>query len=50
MYRGEYIEYQVEIQSLTVRARVPMPAPVIPHGENIYVYFPQEKLFEVSQK
>jgi ABC-type Fe3+/spermidine/putrescine transport system ATPase subunit len=50
MYRGEYIEYQVEIQSLTIRARVPMPAPVIPHGENIYVYFPPEKLFEVSQK
>jgi ABC-type Fe3+/spermidine/putrescine transport system ATPase subunit len=50
MYRGEYIEYQVAIDSLHVRARIPMPAPAIPHGKTIYIFFPPENLFEVSQQ
>ena len=48
MYRGEYIEYQVELKDMTVRARVPMPAAMIPHGDKVYVVFPPEHLFQVT--
>jgi len=48
MYRGEYIEYQVMTAgSNYIRARVPMPAKVIPQGKQIYVVFPREHLFEI---
>ncbi len=48
VFRGEYIEYQVDVNDATVRARMPMPAPMFPHGEQVYVNFPQEHLFEVN--
>ncbi len=48
MYRGEYLDYQVELKGMTVRARVPMPAAMIPHGEKVYVVFPPEHLFQVT--
>jgi len=48
VFRGEYIEYQVDVNKVTVRARMPMPAPMFPHGEQIHVHFPSEYLFEVN--
>ncbi|MDP1715810.1 MAG: ABC transporter ATP-binding protein [Anaerolineales bacterium] len=48
VFRGEYIEYQVDVNDVTVRARMPMPAPMFPHGEQVRVNFPQEHLFEVN--
>ena len=50
VFRGEYVEYQVAIQEMTVRARMPMPAPMFPHGEQVYVKFPEEHLFEVQNQ
>lgn len=49
VFRGEYIEYQVETAVLSVRARVPMPAPVFPLGAQVFVKFPKEHLFEVIE-
>lgn len=48
MYRGEYVEYQIEIDTMVVRARVSMPAAMIPHGDKIQVAFPPEHLFLVD--
>ena len=48
MYRGEFVEYQIEIDSMVVRARVSMPAAMIPHGETVKVAFPAEHLFPVN--
>ncbi|MBI5965891.1 MAG: ABC transporter ATP-binding protein [Chloroflexi bacterium] len=48
VFRGEYIEYQVDVNDATVRARMPMPAPMFPHGEQVFVNFPKEHLFEVQ--
>ncbi len=48
VFRGEYIEYQVATGETTVRARMTMPAPMFPHGEQVYVKFPHEHLFEVE--
>ncbi len=49
MYRGEYIEYQVEVKTGTlVRARVPMPVNMIPHKENVFAFFPAEHLFLID--
>jgi len=48
VFRGEYIEYQVDVNAATVRARMPMPAPMFPHGAQVFVNFPQEHLFEVT--
>jgi len=48
VFRGEYIEYQVDVNDATVRARMPMPAPMFPHGEQVHVKFPKEYLFEVE--
>jgi ABC-type Fe3+/spermidine/putrescine transport system ATPase subunit len=48
VFRGEYIEYQVTLNALTVRARMPMPAPAYPPGEQVLVRFPSEHLFEVE--
>jgi hypothetical protein len=33
---------------MTVRARMPMPAPMFAHGEQVFVKFPLEHLFEVG--
>jgi ABC-type Fe3+/spermidine/putrescine transport system ATPase subunit len=48
VFRGEYVEYQVAMADMTVRARMPMPAPMFPHGELVHVRFPVEYLFEVE--
>jgi len=48
VFRGEYIEYQVAVGGMMVRARIPMPAPMFPHGEQVFVHLPPEKLFEVT--
>lgn len=48
VFRGEYVEYQVAVDGTTVRARMPMPASMFPHGEQVYVKFPREYLFEVQ--
>jgi ABC-type Fe3+/spermidine/putrescine transport system ATPase subunit len=48
VFRGEYVEYQVATNEMTIRARLPMPAPMFSHGEQVYVKFPPEYLFEVN--
>jgi ABC-type Fe3+/spermidine/putrescine transport system ATPase subunit len=48
IFRGEYVEYQVAVNEMTVRAQMPMPAPMFPHGERVHVHFPSEYLFEVN--
>ena len=48
IFRGEYVEYQVAVNEMTVRAQMPMPAPMFPHGEQVHVRFPAEHLFEVE--
>jgi ABC-type Fe3+/spermidine/putrescine transport system ATPase subunit len=47
VFRGEYVEYQVNVGELSVRARMPMPAPMHAHGEQVFVRLPAEHLFEV---
>ena len=49
VFRGEYIEYQVDVNDVTVRVRMPMPAPMFPHGEQVFVNFQSEHLFEVQR-
>ncbi|MEW6085743.1 MAG: ABC transporter ATP-binding protein [Chloroflexota bacterium] len=48
VFRGEYIEYQVAVDDMNVRARISMPAPMFAHGARVYVKFPRENLFEVT--
>ncbi len=48
VFRGEYVEYQVAMDTMIVRARMPMPASMFPHGERVFVKFPREYLFEVQ--
>ncbi len=48
VFRGEYVEYQVATADMTVRTRMPMPAPMFAHGEQVYVNFQREYLFEVE--
>ena len=48
VFRGEYVEYQIAVGEMSVRARMPMPASMFPHGEQVYVKFPREHLFEVQ--
>lgn len=48
VFRGEYVEYQVTVNGMSVRARMSMPAPMFPHGAQVYVKFPREHLFEVQ--
>lgn len=48
MFRGEYIEYQITLKDKSIRARVPMPAMMTPHGQRVHVVFPPEHLFMVS--
>ncbi len=49
VFRGEYIEYQVAVNNMNVRARMPMPASAFSHGEHVFVNFPKEYLFEVME-
>ncbi|MBN1665904.1 MAG: ABC transporter ATP-binding protein [Anaerolineales bacterium] len=48
VFRGEYIEYQVAVGEMDVRARMPMPAPMHAQHAQVYVQFPEEQLFEVQ--
>lgn len=48
IFRGEYVEYQVQTAAMIIRARMLMPAPMFPHGERVYVKFPVEHLFKVQ--
>ena len=48
VFRGEYIEYQVAVGENSVRARIPMPAPMFPQGEQVFVRLPREHLFAVD--
>lgn len=48
VFRGEYVEYQIAVNGTSVRARMSMPAPMFPHGAQVYVKFPQEHLFNVE--
>lgn len=48
VFRGEYVEYQVNVGELSVRARMPMPAPMHADGEQVFVRLPAEHLFEVA--
>jgi ABC-type Fe3+/spermidine/putrescine transport system ATPase subunit len=48
VFRGEYVEYLVAVYGTSVRARMSMPAPMFPHGAQVFVKFPREYLFEVQ--
>jgi ABC-type Fe3+/spermidine/putrescine transport system ATPase subunit len=48
LYRGEYMEYQVALGETIVRARVPMPVPMFPNDEQVFVCLPKEHMFEVN--
>jgi ABC-type Fe3+/spermidine/putrescine transport system ATPase subunit len=48
IYRGDYIEYQVAVGQMSIRARVAMPATLMEHGKAVHVKFPSEYLFEVQ--
>jgi ABC-type Fe3+/spermidine/putrescine transport system ATPase subunit len=48
LFRGEALEVQVQIGNVTTRVRLPMPAPMFAHGENVFVQLPAEHLFEVE--
>jgi ABC-type sugar transport system ATPase subunit len=49
LFRGEALEVQVRLGELTTRVRLPMPAPMFAHGENVFVQLPAEYLFEVAR-
>lgn len=49
IFRGEFVEYQVVLDAMTITARMPMPAPLYPQGEQVRVYLPAEHLFEVAE-
>jgi ABC-type Fe3+/spermidine/putrescine transport system ATPase subunit len=48
LFRGEALEVLVRIGNVTTRTRLPMPAPMFTHGENVFVQLPAEHLFEVA--
>lgn len=50
MYRGEYVEYQIMVGKMNVRARLPMPARMVPEGQKVHVEFPPEHLFEMIEE
>lgn len=49
VFRGKYVEYQVAVGEISVCARMPMPAEMFPHGEQVFVKFLHEYLFEVEK-
>ena len=49
IFRGEYVEYQVAVGDLTVRALMSMPAQMFAHGAQVYVRLPAEHLFAVAE-
>lgn len=48
VFRGEHIEYLITVGGFTVRARMPMPAPMFLHGKEVFVHLPKERLFEIE--
>ena len=48
IFRGEYVEYQVAVGDLKVRALLSMPAPMFAPGAQVYVRLPAEHLFAVG--
>ncbi len=48
IFRGEYVEYQVAVGDLAVRALMAMPAPMFAHGAPVFVRLPAEQLFAVA--
>lgn len=48
IYRGDYIEYQIAVGHMNIRARVAMPALPMEHGQAVHVKFPSEHLFQVQ--
>jgi ABC-type Fe3+/spermidine/putrescine transport system ATPase subunit len=48
VFRGEFVEYQVALDGMTARARMPMPAPVFARGERVFVCVPAAHLFAVG--
>lgn len=48
LYRGEYMEYQLALGGLAVRARQPLSAGHFAPGERVLVHLPVEHLFEVA--
>jgi ABC-type Fe3+/spermidine/putrescine transport system ATPase subunit len=48
LFRGEALEVMVRVGAVMTRARLPMPAPMFAHGENVFVQLPVEHLFEVA--
>jgi ABC-type Fe3+/spermidine/putrescine transport system ATPase subunit len=49
VFRGEYIEYQVMVGKITIRARMSMPTTMFPQGEQVFVRLPREHLFAVEE-
>ncbi len=49
VFRGEYIEYQVSMGHMIVRARVPMPVRPIPEGESVFIQLPKDYLFSLCE-
>jgi hypothetical protein len=39
----------LRIGEVTTHARLPMPAPMFAHGEDVFVQLPAEHLFEVAE-
>jgi hypothetical protein len=50
MYRGEYVEYQIIVGKMNVRASLLMPASMIQEGQKVHVEFPPEHLFEMTEE
>ena len=46
VFRGEHLEYQVVLNGMTMRARVPGGEPIV-EGKHVNVTLPRERLFEV---
>jgi len=49
VFRGEYVEYQVGVANMSVRARMAMPAQMFPQDADVFVHFPEDQLFEVQK-
>lgn len=48
IFRGEYVEYQVAVGEMAVRAKMPMGTPLYSQDAPVFVNFPEEHLFAVA--
>jgi ABC-type Fe3+/spermidine/putrescine transport system ATPase subunit len=48
LYRGEALEYQIQMGDVLTHVRLRMPAPMFTHGEQVFAQLPAEHLFEVK--